>query len=102
MFENEKQLVMTENILDAIKYFGFDKDPNLEGRIKFRCYYEIGMNMTEEEGEIFWDILHEILNGNEIKEKIRKMAKDLFGVLTMGRITSARKNLDLAEKAIKK
>ena len=29
LFENEKQLLMTENILDAIKYFGFDKDPNL-------------------------------------------------------------------------
>lgn len=102
MFENNKELVMTENILEAIRYFGFDKDPNLEGKVKFRCYYEIGINLTEEESDIFWDILHEVLNGKDIKEQIRKITKDMFSVYTMLDITRAKENLDKATTIIKK
>ena len=102
MFENGKGLLNVENVLEAIKYFGFNKYPNLDDKILFRCYFEVGINLTEEEKNKFWEILHEVLEHKDIKEKIRKMAKDLFGITTIGDITRARENLDLAEKAIKK
>jgi len=102
MFNNEIDLEGVKRLLEAIEDFGFDKDNNLEEKIKFRCYFGAGVYLNERLRNIFWDKLHEILENDDIKEKIKDYMFTGFTAEIRDSIKKARFNLDVAEIAIEK
>ena len=102
MFNNEIDLEGVKRLLEAIEGFGFDKDNNIEEKIKFRCYFDANVNLNERLRNLFWDKLHEILENDDIKEKIKEYMFTGFTAEIRDSIKKARFNLDVAEEAIEK
>jgi len=102
MFDNEIDLEGVKRLLETIENFEFEKDSNLEERVKFRCYFGAGVYLNERLRNIFWDKLHEILENDDIKEKIKDYMFTGFATEIRDSIKKARFNLDVAEVAIEK
>lgn len=99
MFNNKLDLESTNKILKAIECFGFNKIPDRP--IGFRCYFDVGIYLNETETDIFWNLLHEVLENKENRILRKKAMLCVFSSKVKTDIKEARNNLNLTEEAVK-